>query len=370
MDYQINIYNKIDQKLERHWLNLEKNSFNYAFQSFKWFKNWFEICRFQNDNFFLKIVVVEYKSEVIAIFPFEVEKKYNLRILKWAGDQVSDFCAPIIKKNFIIKKKTFLELFNKLLKEIKNIDIVELRRQPKFIDDLKNPFVNFLENYRDSKNFFILLPERWDFYKNNFLKKEFHSQNMRKKRSLKKLGKLQFEVYKDRDGKIQVLDKLFIQKNSRLKKLGIKELFESTDINFYKKISSENYDQNNVHVCALKLNGKLIAMHWGMIYKKRFYYLLLSMQEEELGRLSPGRILINLMIKWSIAKKLKFFDFTLGQETHKESRSNNESYLYNFISIKSTKGIFFFLLLKIKYFLKHIDKKNTILKILLKLKKF
>ena len=42
----------------------------------------------------------------------------------------------------------------------------------------------------------------------------------------------------------------------------------------------------------------------------------------------------------------------------------------NFISIKSTKGIFFFLLLKIKYFLKHIDKKNTILKILLKLKKF
>ena len=258
----------------------------------------------------------------------------------------------------------------KLLKEIKNIDIVELRRQPKFIDDLKNPFVNFLENYRDSKNFFILLPERWDFYKNNFLKKEFHSQNMRKKRSLKKLGKLQFEVYKDRDGKIQVLDKLFIQKNSRLKKLGIKELFESTDINFYKKISSENYDQNNVHVCALKLNGKLIAMHWGMIYKKRFYYLLLSMQEEELGRLSPGRILINLMIKWSIAKKLKFFDFTLGQEAYKESWSNNESYLYNFISIKSTKGIFFFLLLKIKYFLKHIDKKNTILKILLKLKKF
>ena len=342
MDYQINIYNKIEQKLERQWLNLEKDSFNYAFQSFKWFKNWFEIYRFQNNKFFLNIVVVEHKSQVVAIFPFEVEKKYNLKILKWAGDQVSDFCAPIIKKDFFIEKKIFLEIFNKSVEEIKNIDIIDLRRQPRFIDNLQNPFVRFLKNYRDSKNLFILLPKKWDYYKDNFLKKEFHSQNMRKKRSLKKIGKLQFEVFKTKDLKIQVLHKLIAQKNSRLKKMGTKELFKSLDINFYRKITSDNHDQNNVHVCALKLDGQLVAMHWGIIYKKRFYYLLLSIQEEGLGKYSPGRLLINLMIKWSISKKLSVFDFTLGQETYKEKWSNKEDYLYNFVSIKNINGIFFF----------------------------
>ena len=130
MDYEIKIFSDIDSALKKDWENLELNSYNYCFQSYEWFENWVNNLRFGNQNYSLCIVVVKYKSKVIYIFPFEIVEKFKLKILKWVGDKQSDYCSPILSKDYYFDKEKFKYLFKEVLKVIKNIDIVYFIKQP------------------------------------------------------------------------------------------------------------------------------------------------------------------------------------------------------------------------------------------------
>ena len=89
---------------------------------------------------------------------------------------------------------------------------------------------------------------------------------------------------------------------------------------------------------------------------------------EDFEKYSPGRILISLLIKWSISKKLKFFDFTLGDESYKKSWSNDSSEYFNHVSSKSFLGLIFVFLFKLKYLIKNYDKNKKFIKIIKKIK--
>ena len=150
------------------------------------------------------------------------------------------------------------------------------------------------------------------------------------------------------------------QKNARLSSRGIKDIFKLEDLNFYKNFERKKLSKIKTHLSALSLNNELIAIHWGIIYNRRFYYLLLSMKEDNLKKYSPGRLLISLLVRWSIAKKMQIFDFTLGDEGYKKSWANRSSALHNYIQLSSLRGLILYILIKIKLILKLIYKKNIL----------
>lgn len=358
MEYEIKIFSELNSSLKKAWQDLELNSHNYCFQSYDWFENWVNNYRIGNINCSLCIAVIKHKSQVICIFPFEIEKKFKLKILKWAGNKLTDYCSPVLSKDFNFDKKNFINLFKKVIKEIKNIDVIYFIKQPEYIHDLKNPFTFFLNTHEDSKTYYISLPQKWDEYKNEVLKKDFNLKNLRQKKSLKRLGNLKFKIATNEDTKTRLLNELFTQKNISLTSKNIKDILKSKDFQFYKEFEKKGLNNIKTHLSSLILNDELIAIHWGIIYKKRFYYLLPSMKAGKFNRYSPGRLLIALLIRWSISKKFEVFDFTLGDEDYKKSWSNKNSLLHNYVGLTSVNGLIFFLLIKLKLFLTSVDKKK------------
>ena len=369
MNYEIKIFPKLESELKEYWEKLEEAGDCYCFQSYDWFENWLKIYRDSNDKFSLCVITVLSDTKPICILPFEIEKKSNVKILKWAGGDKSDYFSPILSKNLLLNKEEFIYIWNEIIKKIPKTDLIYLNKQPEYIEKKANPFVSFLKNYKDSNVYQISLPEKWDTYTKNILKKNFYIQNKRKKKLLKKEGNLKFKVENDREIKSKLLEEFLIQKNQRLRSQGIKNLFNEKDINFYKEFEKKNLKNIKTHFSSLTLNNELIAIHWGIIYKNRFYYLLLSMKEGNLSRYSPGRLLISLLIRWSISKKIKYFDFALGEEEYKKSWSNKTESLYNFIKLNTFNGLFFYSIMKIKLILKSADEKKYLRRIFYKFKK-
>ena len=358
MKYEIKVFSELNSELKEYWVKLETNSNNYCFQSYDWFENWVNVFQLNNKNNSICIIVILLKSEVFGIIPFQIEAKSSLKILKWAGTDQSDYCGPILNKKFLTDKETFIDLWKQIIKSLPSIDLIYLNKQPKSIEKIDNPFVSCLKNYKDSNTYNILLPNSWDDYVKKILKKNFFLQNERKKKQLKKAGKLKFKIATSKEEKNKFLNELILQKNIKLKLSDNKNIFKENSLNFYKNFENANLSNIKTHLCALSLNEELIAIHWGVIYKKRFYYLLLSMKEGELDRYSPGRLLISLLIRWSISKKIKIFDFTLGEENYKKSWSNSTDELYNYIKLITLRGFILYYLIKIKLIIKSLDNNN------------
>ena len=87
------------------------------------------------------------EEKIIAILPFEIESKFSFKILQWIGTKEFDYCGAIFSnfEQIGINKQDFLILWNKILDEIKNFDLVLLNKQFNEIDNVQNPFVKYLK---------------------------------------------------------------------------------------------------------------------------------------------------------------------------------------------------------------------------------
>mgnify|MGYP001418404268 CR=1 FL=1 len=194
---------------------------------------------------------------------------------------------------------------------------------------------------------------KWKEYTNKTLKKKFYNDLLRTKRLIKNNGKVEFIIAKNSEEKKKYLDILIKQKKIRFAKNDINSL-GGKDMNFYKNFEKYENKQYTTQVSAIKLNGEFVAMHWGIVANNYYYYLLPSMKGGGVKRFSPGKLLLSLLIRWSISKKLKFFDFGLGEESYKKNWSNKTVNIYNHIKLNRLKGIPFYLMLQARQIIKLI----------------
>ena len=353
MNYQIKLFSQIDENVKKIWSNIESNSDHTCFNSLVWVENYISSYEKLRNFSKLRLFIIFFKNEPVCIFPFEIIRKFKINLLQWACDLKSDFNAPVKKRNFSFEKETFKEIWNEILRMMPEVDIVYLKKQINFFDTNDNPFINFLKNSKEGTIQQILLPNKWKEYTSKTLKKKFYNDLLRTKRLIKNNGKVEFIIAKNSEEKKNFLDTLIQQKKAGLKKNNINFLGDK-DINFYKNFEKYENKQYITQVSAIKLNGKFVAMHWGIVAKNYFYYLLPSMQEEGVKKFAPGKLLLSLLIRWSISKKLKFFDFGLGEESYKKNWSNKTVNIYNHIKLNRLKGIFFYMMLQARQIIKLI----------------
>ena len=259
MQHQIKIFSKIEPELKEHWLELEKNSSSFCFQSYEWFENWFNHYRKNNEKFKLNIAVILSKNKVCCIFPLEINSYSKIKILQWAGNKVTDYNAPILNKNFDLDKNKFNDLWNEIINLVPNLDLIYLKQQPLCIEKIYNPFVSFLKNYKDSRVYHISLPKTWSEYTSKFLKKKFLNDNLRTKKQLKKLGNLKYKVEKNQNEKIRYIDEIINQKNTKLIKQKSDNIFSELDKKFYTDFEKKNLENIRTHIGTIFLNNEKIA---------------------------------------------------------------------------------------------------------------
>ena len=83
-----------------------------------------------------------------------------------------------------------------------------------------------------------------------------------------------------------------------------------------------------IQVSALLLDDKILATHWGFYSKTTFYYIMPSYEGGDWSKFSPGKILLEYLMKWSVSNGLKVFDFTEGDMFYKKNWSNKNVYLH------------------------------------------
>jgi CelD/BcsL family acetyltransferase involved in cellulose biosynthesis len=333
---QVSVYNHFNHELHEKWLSIENDSDLYIYQRYSWNQYWSDIYV---DIYDFRIVVVEDHGIPVVIYPFCINKKGIIRFLCFIGGVQSDYLMPVCKACYYHSKKIWTFILKKI--DVR-YDLMSFEKIPQNVNGIYNNFLSVIKPEKCGQSHGLILPDTLDGL-DNLLKRSFRNDTKRQLRRIMKLGDVKFEKIDINGSEFQSCMNISIQqktkrtKNSQGLSLFDDELFRD----FYKRLFLLKDENLTVDYSILTLNNQVLATHLGFYDKKRYYFILPTIEGGEWSVYSCGKILIDYLLEFSIKQGHSYFDFTIGDESYKDDWCNDVMDWYSYKKHVTLKGFFY-----------------------------
>ena len=144
----------------------------------------------------------------------------------------------------------------------------------------------------------------------------------RRENRLRRQGNLAFRHIEDRQEILRHLDEFFAQHATRQALNGVRSQFlDSTPRAMMRALVEELDPAHELRFCALELNDRAVAYHFGFQRAGKFVFYVPSFDVNYWDD-SPGEVLLRNLFKYAQKEKLSEFDFTIGDEAYKDRFAN------------------------------------------------
>jgi len=337
-DFDITIYDQLAD-VAPLWRQLQENPSHYAFQSLEWLECWQAA---EPSPAAPRIVVVcTATGQPLLIMPLCIRLRYGLRQLTFMAEEVSDYHAPLVAPDFAhhCPPGSFEPLFQAILARLPEVDYVSFRWMPEVIEGVANPMAEITGCTHGLTAFQARLPAHFEAFLTR-KRKKIHQDTNRQIKRLKELGPVVIERVTEPEEIATTVRTMLDQKAQRFpRKSGPAEAaFRQFAEKFYARIGAIRSPGSEGHVTRITCNGQIIATHIGILHGQRFYYIMPSFEAEGWGRYSPGRILMEHLIRECIEQGVHTFDMTIGAEAYKRDWVDGDMKLFDVARGLSLKG--------------------------------
>ena len=155
------IYSEISQDLKKKWLELEAKSNIFPFQKLEWIEAYINNLSKEEEKFIF--VCIFNSNKLIAIFPLSIIKVGFINLLCFIGYKFTDYCYPIIEKNYDLNQINLKEIFQELYKKNK-FDCILIKNQKFNAFNNENIFFKYFESkykYKEDLSYSININTEW-----------------------------------------------------------------------------------------------------------------------------------------------------------------------------------------------------------------
>jgi CelD/BcsL family acetyltransferase involved in cellulose biosynthesis len=350
------VFSAFTPELEEIWREFETEADFFPFQSCAWLLHWQNTVGNPLHCIRPQIVVLRNEKEIMAIFPMGIRKTIGVSILEWLGGEHTDYLGPLLNVDWWNMEVNFMLCWENILKILPPFDVIHLQKQQEYIGDRINPFIQIKKTKIHLHAYNTTLCGSWEEHMRKRVKTKLLTDSSRQRRRLNKSGELKFVVAKDSTEKEEIISKMINQKRQRYKETGVSDMLSVLEHrNFYMGITDIPEGYLKIHCSALFVGDTAIATHFGVYDENVFYYMMPGHDTKEWARYSPGRLLLEYLIEWSIENKLSVFDFTVGGELYKHNWCDRETNLYEYVRARTFKGHIYENIEEIKRIVKNND---------------
>jgi CelD/BcsL family acetyltransferase involved in cellulose biosynthesis len=335
---KVQVLNDIkDKTLVTEWKKLEEKADIYPQNSFHWVSTW---LKYKGKSNTLRVFVISENDVVVAIAPFIIKKSFGIKILHSIPIHFGDYYHVIIVQDTASKA----EIYDFLLKELES-HCGQFWHWIRFdqITELDNELVRAFKGRKWVFRDLTTCPtaridyEDWDTYLGE-LSGSFRSTVRRKLRKYDKSNELTFKAVTSWEEFEPLFPEMirihnmrwednFIPKKSKreqeLWKNAIKGIFQSGKAVFYLIQSGE----------------ELVAYRLGFYHNKTYFDWHLS-HNPKYNQISPGIVIVALVIKHLMEKGYSRFDFMAGGYDWKKSWCPGRYAPVNYTVTSPSKSLF------------------------------
>ncbi|GAB6841081.1 CelD/BcsL family acetyltransferase involved in cellulose biosynthesis [Methylorubrum rhodinum] len=306
----------------------------YAFGRHAWLRAW-------HDTLGVGVapaIVVVADVRVRMVIPLGIRRSRGLRVLEFLGGSVTDYNAPLADPAFAgnLDAASVRTLWTRIAAVLPPHDTVRLLRMPASLDPpegagtgrVPNPLVHLPGAMAAGVARSVALPDSYAALVGS-MRSQFVGDTRRRWRRLAEVGSSDFAVAADAAAMRDLLVGLKRMKSRRWLETGDRDWFaDPAFAGFYDAMGRMTLPEGRIHGCALSVAGTVVAAHLGLVYRGRFYVLLLGWESGDWQRFSTGRLMIDAMMKAAIDEDHQVFDFTVGDEAYKREWADTELPLF------------------------------------------
>ncbi|MDH3715736.1 MAG: GNAT family N-acetyltransferase [Gammaproteobacteria bacterium] len=363
MTYHVTIFEAFDDA-KSSWQVLEQHGDGYAFQTWAWSRNWFELVG-KNRGIRPCIALVDDETGPLMLLPLAIEPRRLHNALVWLGDELADYHGPVLGKGWAASDaaRDFSATWRDVCTALPSHDLVSFEKQPATIGEQPNPFVHLAAlptRPHPAQAYFATLGESLDEFLRSRRKARSLQSDRRKERKLAEHGRLEFVVAETPAQIAPLLKAMIEQKTRSYAALGVANLFDEPGcVEFITKMTVDHPDA--VRLFGLTLDDEPIATLWGPVSRGRYYHLFPTYAHNELMTYSPGNILLKHAFGWCIDNGINTYDFTVGDEDYKQHWCQHQLRLFDADLGVTLRGKVFALLNRTRTGLKRFVKESPAL---------
>ena len=327
---EIQIYNDFNNgEISNHWNNLVSASKRpIIFQRIEWLKNWW--INFSGNKRLLIFSIREHQ-EPIGIIPLMIKNSLGIENVSLIGDKLYDYFDFIVKKN---REKDAIDNFIEFLRKQK-VTTLDLKSIPGYSEvysilkkKIENGQLKGKIQRTDLVPFVRISGGFDDFWKT--LKKSLRDDLKRQKKRLEtQAGNLEFGLCKSDKEILKMLNTLFRFHIKRWESYGGHSVFRFKPYrDFYISLVKDLFEKGMVNIFYLSCSERIVACCFCFIFNNSLIYYTPA-YNPTFSDYSPGKLLIEELIKFCYQNKFEKFDFGIGQEEYKRWWATDALPTYN-----------------------------------------
>lgn len=322
----------------------------FAFQCADILEVWIETIGLAKNSKNHFIAILD-KGSPIMLLCLGIELQHGIRILKFLDGGVCDYNCPILYPRALnLNQEIVSVLWTELRRVLPSFDVAIFDKMPSEISGISNPLMNLGTMKYPQSGYLASISGNWEEFAKTRLSNRQDSR--RQLRKLSELGEVEFAVAETKPQYDEMFAAMVSQKSRKyLETRGANGFDRPGYRRYFAEVTNRLAVSGPVHLSGLKLNNEVIAAHWGLIADKRFYFLMPS-YDSRWSRYSPGRLLMEDLIRWCFEHSINFFDFGIGDEPYKLKFCDRVIPLYECVLPVTIKGHAYAIFLVVKRILR------------------
>jgi CelD/BcsL family acetyltransferase involved in cellulose biosynthesis len=242
------------------------------------------------------LVVVRDRAGAPFLFlPLAIERRLNIRVLRFMDAGVADINAPILAADRPISAVEFCLIWKEILLRLPAFDVIDLQKMPAYVGGARNPLTLFdCQPYRSGSHVIDMSrgPATPGGPSHHRMRKRLDRFNER----LALLGPTDYLANPAGAAGKAVVSRLFALKKAQYLRTFGYNFFDMPGIrDFYTELTMPDNLGRFSHLSALTCGETVVSAHLGFRSRGRFYYILPAF-DTRYRALSPGHLLLDRLI--------------------------------------------------------------------------
>jgi len=332
--------------IESEWRRLEQVAECTAFQTFEWLATWYRHVGKRNGVTPVIVVGRFTDGQIACLMPLAVERRRLTRRLCWLGQELCDYNAPLLARDFSqrVTSDRFLALWRELQQRLQSdpalrYDWIEFEKMPQTIGVQNNPFVALDVIVNANSAHLVQLGDDWETFYRVRRSSATRRRDRAKRRRMAESGEIRFVTVTESAELQQALQTLWAQKKKIFSRKGIADIFSRPGYReFFADFASNPDSRHLAHVSRVDIGTTCAAANFAVTFGDCYYHVLSSYCDGPLSRFGPGVLHLRELLAYAIGRRLRRFDFTIGDERYKLEWSDLRLPLYDYSVAATWRG--------------------------------